>query len=121
MPLDGRIEARTSHSRRPPRVVARLSGRTVEQLTVDQLTLGGTVQEQLTLEKLGVRSVVRQVESISPQVRRGPLAQLAEQLTLNQLSSMATRLTEGREVYAPAVVHGSCQRDPAPETPNQQL
>jgi hypothetical protein len=54
----------------------------VEHLTQSQLTLERMLQEQLTIE-LNVRSVVRQVEPISPQVRRGPLAQLAEQLTLN--------------------------------------
>jgi hypothetical protein len=55
----------------------------VEWLIIDQLTLEGGLQEQLTLSNLGAKWIVRRVNSFLPDLRRGPLAQLAEQLTLN--------------------------------------
>jgi hypothetical protein len=73
---------------------------------VNQLTLEGRLQEQLTLEKLDVRSIVRRIESFSPQMRPGALAQLAEQLTLNQVLDIDELSSAGQ----PAVPTGIGRR-----------
>ncbi len=51
---------------------------------MSQLTLERGLREQLLTLNSGAKWVVRRVESFSLPLSQGPLAQLAEQLTLNQ-------------------------------------